>query len=107
MPDPDGPVMAAHPPAPRWRSNGPANSVRGPFTTSAVCIGFPVCGRLSAVAKTRAPTLTAFSVIEHLITFRRRRTRTAGCGERDLFVQEVASRGHAAQAALNGSGPLP
>src|SRR6266478_6264727 len=109
LPDPDGPVMAAHAPAPRLRSNGPANSLRSSFTTSAVCIEFPVCGGLPAVAKIRAPPIMAFAVIEYLITFRRRGTRTAACGERNggLLLQKGAYRGHTAQGALNCSGPHP
>src|ERR1700681_2460132 len=41
FPDPDGPVIAAHAPLPRYSSNGPANSLRNCFTSSAVCIEYP------------------------------------------------------------------
>gem|GEM_PF-7043125 len=41
LPDPDGPVMAAHAPVPRFSSNGPANALRRFLTRSAVAIELP------------------------------------------------------------------
>src|ERR1700716_4712912 len=43
LPDPDGPVTAAHAPVPRFSSNGPANLLRSSFTSSAASIEFPAC----------------------------------------------------------------
>src|SRR5260370_3961423 len=111
LPDPDGPVMAAHAPAPRLRSNGPANSLRSSFTTSAVCIEFP-CLRVACQRspKIRAPPITAFSVIEYPYHIPRAedgawRLRVK-CNS-GLFLQKVAPSGHTPQFRLSPSWPLP
>src|SRR5258707_835229 len=78
LPDPDGPVIAAQAPAPRLRSNGPANSLRSSFTTSAVCIEFS-CLRWPASGRQNCTTgFRRYRISYHI---RGRRTRTAACGE--------------------------
>src|SRR5712671_3131931 len=87
LPDPEGPVMAAQAPAPRLRSNGPANWLRSSFTTSAVCIEFSRL-RWSASGRQNSRT-TGFRRYRISYHIRGRRTRTAACGECNggLFAQ--------------------
>src|SRR6266851_822049 len=111
LPDPDGPVMAAHAPVPRFSSNGPANALWRSLTRSAVSIEFPCLQR--PCLRFPAPTIETIAILERLLRklplreeSRQRsgitRTRNFDVDHVDagrrLALPELFGRGHGTQA---------
>src|SRR5260221_8899137 len=68
LPDPDGPVMAAHAPLPRFSSNGPANALRSSLTRSAVSIESPLSSMaLPASQKFPTPAIKTIAILQRLL----------------------------------------
>src|ERR1700687_3219085 len=96
LPDPDGPVMAAHAPAPRVRSNGPANSLRSSFTRSAVSIEFP-CFQWPCLRSPKFPhpitTIPILDAAPCAVRWHRPGIENAlpdRCSEERLFLRAIA-----------------
>src|ERR1700738_4441784 len=68
LPDPDGPVMAAHAPVPRFSSNGPANALRRSLPRSAVSIEF-LCLQRRCLRREIFParTIETIAIMERLL----------------------------------------